>query len=220
MLTVCYVLGSALLMLYRHGPSITLPVIETEIGFWNLPARFEQSPEQMSAVCDAITWQQSGFWLNHLNQCAELVSDKEQGFVRTARSATLFAAGLAALRRSGALPELLLGQCRTVWRMVVEHEWAVLAAVLVTSCEFLPRIARELLAHIDLHLQNCAAASSPLLLDVVQEGGDGGDGGGGGGPDGWVRSAWVACAVGAHYCLVVGAWWVAAPTMRRVIFDA
>ena len=54
---------------------LTLPVLETEIGFWALPANFEASAEQMSVLCDAITWQHSGFWSSHLVQCRELFAD-------------------------------------------------------------------------------------------------------------------------------------------------
>lgn len=97
-------------MLYRHGPGITVPLLEVDIGFWNLPVstndllclvhytpsaairhgdsggrastpascpnvkshfhvvtndqvRFEESPELMSTVCDAITWQQRGVYV-------------------------------------------------------------------------------------------------------------------------------------------------------------
>ena len=203
---------TALLMLYRHGPALTLPVLETEIGFWSLPANFEASAEQMSVLCDAITWQHSGFWSSHLVQCRELFADKEQGFVRTVRSAALFGAGGVALRKATALPQLALQQLQTLRRQVMDHERAMLGAMLVASCEFAPRIARELTSHVELHMTLCTAPASALS---TVEGAPGGVG-----PDVWARAAWVvaACAWLSAMAKVVA--WLAVPAVSSVVFGA
>lgn len=202
----------ALLMLYRHGPALTLPVIETEIGFWNLPARFVDSPEQMSGLCDAITWQQSGFWLNHVNQCRELFSDKEQGFVRTARSTAMFTVGGTVLRKATALPEMLLGKVGSLWRQAVEHERVIMAMLFVVSCEFVPRMAREVASQVDLHMQLCAVGGTAVATGGDAQASDAT-------PDTWTRGAWIAAAVGAHMFFVTTLWWEIHPIMRKIIFD-
>ena len=99
-----------------------------------------------------------------------------------------------------------------------------LGTLLVVSCEFLPRIARELVVHIDMHLEVCAAtvttssthlAGKPGNENVVSEH-----------PlaiqdslDVWVRVAWIATAFCAHYFFVIGCWWAITPFVRRFVFD-
>lgn len=160
----------------------------------------------------------TGFWLNHPAQCAELFLDKEQGVVRTIQSVAVLAAGMGALRNAGTLLQLARENLAATWRWITHHEWMVYAALLVVSCEFLPRIASQLAGNIDLHLQGCAkaviVATTPTdsvgleqLLGVGES------------PDMLARATWVAVAVCAHYCLVLGCWWTTAPLVRRFVFD-
>ena len=136
----------------------------------------------------------AGFWLNHPAQCAELFSDKETGFVRTAWSAAVFAMGWSILHKAASLPALLLDNVAIAWRWVINHERTAYGTLVVVSCEFLPRIARELVSHINLHLQ----ASNP---------------------DTWVRIAWIVVAMGALCTFVLGGWRVAKPFVQRFVFD-
>ena len=57
--------------------------------------------------------------------------------------------------------KLLQDQLR---RQVMDHERAMLGAMLVASCEFAPRIARELTSHVELHMTLCTAPASASAL--------------------------------------------------------
>ena len=131
--------------------------------------------------------------------------------MRTIRSAALFGAGGVALRKATALPQLALQQLQTLRRQVMDHERAMLGAMLVASCEFAPRIARELTSHVELHMTLCTAPAS--ALSTVE-------GAGGVGPDVWARAAWVvaACAWLSAMAKVVA--WLAVPAVSSVVFGA
>ena len=150
---------------------------------------------------------------SHVNQCRELFSDKEQGFVRTAWSTAMFTAGVTALRKAITLPGMLLEKAGSLWRQAVEHERIIMAMLFVVSCEFVPRMARELASQVDLHLQLCAVNGTVALTTggEVQAGAET--------PDMWTRGAWIAVAVGAHAVFVSTVWWEIHPLVRQVIFD-
>ena len=146
--------------------------------------------------------------------------------MRTARSAFLFATGLGVLRQAATFPKVAWENLTAAWRWLINHEWMVLGTLLVVSCEFLPRIARELVGHIDMHLEVCAAAATVTASSTHPVGEPGNENvvsehplAIGDSPDIWVRAAWVATAFCAHYFLVVGCWWAIAPFVRRFVFD-
>ena len=129
---------------------------------------------------------------------------------------------MSALRRAATIPKLASKNLTIALRWMINHEWMALGTLLVVSCEFFPRIARELVGHIDMHLKVCAAArtaaassTEPGSEDVVSEHplpvGDS--------PDMWVRAAWIATALCAHYFLITGCWLAVVPFVRRFVFD-
>ena len=67
-----HAIDHTLLLLYRHGPRLALPFVAHEIGFWNLPARYEQQEATLAGFCDTITGavaHERGFWRKHLAEC-------------------------------------------------------------------------------------------------------------------------------------------------------
>ena len=138
----------------------------------------------------------------------------------------MFATGLGAMRKAATFPKIAWENLTAAWRWVINHEWMSLGTLLVVSCEFLPRIARELVGHIDIHLELCAAAATVATSPTDLAGGADSENvvsqhplGVGESPDMWVRAAWIAAAFGGHYFLVVGCWWAIAPFARRWVFD-
>lgn len=106
---------------------------------------------------------------------------------------------------------------------MINHELMAIGTLVVLTCEFLPRISKELAGHIDLHLQVSGAAAA-----VTRPGDPAGEIGSETvlqqalaveSPDMWVRAAWIGVGVCAHYFIAVGCYWVLAPAFRRFVFD-
>jgi hypothetical protein len=130
------------------------------------------------------------------------------------------------MRRVATIPKLAWENLTAALRWIINHEWMALGTLLVVSCEFMPRIARELVGHIEIHLGACAAAGTVASSLTDPGGGPGSEDmvsehplAVGDSPNMWVRAAWIATALCAHFFLVVACRWVVVPFVRRFVFD-
>lgn len=187
-----------LLILYRHGPTLAVPLVDVTVGFWNLPARYESSTARMAALCAQITQHEGGFWLRHQQECREMFADKEQAFVRTCHAATAFLAAAFLLRKLPSVANRLAAMVCAAGAMLAER-WVLLAACVAGAAACAPAWAHDLTAQVERH---AARRAGPGPSDA----------------GGLVALAWVCAAVAVQLGGAVALWRLGAPLVSRFVW--
>ena len=89
--------------------------------------RYAENEATLAALCDTITrasGHEGGFWQQHLDECKELIVDKEQAFLATVQAVAALVCGSLLLRHAKeVLMVAVLRPLMVVWRQIRTHPW-------------------------------------------------------------------------------------------------